>query len=149
MNIEDEESESIESTTFVRKTFYVKPPNKGAPVEEWRNWMDKDRQEAINAKRAHTKALAQEDLPDSLVPSRMVKINGVWKQSCAVGLVGDGPDAFHSEPMVEADQEKVTIMSQWTDSKRGTKSYKKTRSEQRQARRIARSGKSINLKVVK
>ncbi len=133
--------EGIVEASFVRKEFYLEPPEKGASPEAWKLWLEADRQAAIAAKRAFTKAQKHGELPETARPTRMTKIGGVWRQTALVGLTGDAEtDSLALEPGIEADQERKMILArQEAEAKaRGTRSKARAK-RQREAARKARA----------
>jgi hypothetical protein len=104
-SVDTEETEGVVDSSFVRKDFYLEPPQKGAPVAEWNKWLEADRQAAAQAKRAHTKTLKHAEVPEFLQPKVMAKVNGVYRQSAMVGFVTDG-DTSKVEAAVDAEQGK-------------------------------------------
>ena len=125
--------------TFVRKDFYIKPPEDNKP-ESWAAWLKADSAKARSAKVQHTRAVniiaeANGELGDNAQEHRESvcrKINGTYRQVSPIAFVGNFEEGDgHIEPMVDSDSEKVIIMSRWVESKRGTKS--KHRSARRRA----------------
>lgn len=126
-------------TTFVRKDFYIQPPAKDAPPEEWAEWLKKDTRKAAAHKAAYTKSLEHADIPEEFQASTMRKVGGVWRQSTAIGFVGDvEDDTCSAEPMVEAGQDRKVILSdmETTRNKRGgTRKGKSARRHKNKKRR--------------
>jgi hypothetical protein len=83
--------------TFIRKDFYIEPPKKDAPVEEWNNWLEADKRKAAAAKAQHTKSLEQAEIPTWMGNSEVWQsggatdrvVNGVHTQGDMVGFTGD------------------------------------------------------------
>lgn len=143
--MEHETPEGVQETSFVRKDFYLEPPGKGASPEAWQAWLEADRQAAIQAKRAHTKGLKHGEIPESLQPKVLSKINGVYRQSAMVGLVGEG-DSTRIEAAIDADQDTRTHMTPWAKvGGRGASTAGRKGSSKRagaKARRKARKGQN-------
>jgi hypothetical protein len=131
------------SGAFIRKSFYIDPPHKRASVEEWEAWLKADRQEAINAKRAHTKAQAHVEIPDYLQPTIVAKVGGVYRQSAMVGFVGDG-DSSRLEAAVDADQDRTIAIArmQADHTKRGSVSRAKNERHQSNKKAKARQARA-------
>jgi len=120
---------------FVRQSFYITPPSENASVSEWRKWIKKDAYKARADKARFTKELEQADVPDFLQSCVARKIDGVWRQSVAVGLVGSiDNDTMGVEPVVKASQEKDTIIESWSRG-RGSKSHGRSKRRNRNRRR--------------
>jgi len=135
MDIYDE----VEST-FVRKSFYVKPPDTNASKEDWHTWLKEDSKKAAVEKRRHTLLQEATEIPESFQETATRKINGVYRQVPSVGLVGNTEEGCRAEPAEEAQQSKVIIMADWKPNLRGSKSGG------RNSRRIAaRKAKAIAL----
>ena len=133
------------SGAFIRKSFYIDPPHKRASVEEWEAWLKADRQEAINAKRAHTKAQAHVEIPDYLQPTVVAKVGGVYRQSAMVGFVGDGDGgAARLEAAVDADQDRTIAIArmQADHTKRGSVSRAKNERHQSNKKAKARQARA-------
>jgi len=71
-------------SSFVRQDFYIPPPDKNAPKEEWERWLKADKQAAANAKRAHTMSLKAE--PENAK---------MWHHGS--GMPMRGPDGVHRQ----------------------------------------------------
>ena len=119
--------------TFIRKSFYIDPPNKEADTKEWQAWLTADTKKAIQAKRAYTQSLQAGDLPDGMQASVTRKINGVWKSVVAIGFAG-AEDNTTMEPAVEATQETDLIHSRFVSPVRGIHK-RKSGAAQRKARK--------------
>jgi len=130
--------------TFVRKDFYINPPAKDASPEEWQKWLKKDKHAAIQARKAFNKTLAQAELPDFAQGTSMRKVNGVWKQSTAIGFVGDAETGGSLEPMVEENQMRDYIRARLTGTDRGV-SHVRSATEKRKARRARRKARKAGL----
>lgn len=104
--------QGIVEGSFVRKDFYEKPPEKGATVEVWQEWLARDKAKAIAAKRAHTKTLAHGEIPDALQAKVVSKVGGVYRQSSMVGFVSDGADSARIEVAINATQDQV-VLTPW------------------------------------
>jgi hypothetical protein len=137
--------EGVVEANFVRREYYIEPPAKGASVEAWAEWQKADRQAAINAKRAFTKAQAHAEIPEYLQPKAMVKIGGVYRQSALVGLVGDG-DSTRLEAAIDADQDTKVHLRPWDQvGGRGERSAKRSGSSKRaKAKALRRARKGQN-----
>ncbi len=124
--------DDVEST-FVRKDFYIEPPEKDASEEDWKTWLKADDKKSAIEKRKHTLSLEATEIPESFQETAMRKVNGVYRQVPSVGLVGSVDDGggCRAEPAEEAKQAKVIIMADWKPNLRGSKS------SGRNARRIA------------
>lgn len=133
----------MDSTIFVRKSFYVQPPTKDSAPAEWEAWLKKDTQAAINAKRAFTKSLPACEIPANAQGTTARKVNGVWKASTSIGFVGDA-ETGHLEPVVEATQEKECLLASLTQKARGI-SHIKTGSEKRKARKLRRQARKMGM----
>ena len=132
--------------TFVRKDFYIDPPDANATPEQWNEWLNADRQEAIKAKRAYTRTLEAGDMPESMQASAMRKVNGVWKASTAIGFVGDAEAGTgHVEPTVEATQEVEVLQAEYINKPRGL-SHLKSGNAKRKARRAARKLRKLGIR---
>jgi hypothetical protein len=123
-------------STFVRAEMYVEPPAKGASVQEWKEWLKKDKAEAIKAKRAYTKSCAPGELPQAMSDTILRKVNGRWKQVAAVGCTGD-ENSYSLEPMVDAIQERSYDEARFSVRARGT-SRQRSGSEKRKLRKLRR-----------
>jgi len=125
------------SETFVRKDFYVSPPAKNATVGEWNEWMREDDAKARAHKAQCTKSQRHVDLPKNMQERTMRKVGGRWRQTTAIGIVGDERSCT-LEPMVEANQEAEVIRARL--EKEGGRRRKKGGSSARKnrARRLRR-----------
>jgi hypothetical protein len=131
-----DEPQGLVESSFVRKAFYTTPPEKGASVEEWNEWLRQDRAQAIAAKRAHTISLPR-GIPD-VKPMVVAKIGGVYKQTAMVGLVSEGEDQTRLEPAVEATQDRV-VLSAWDHiGGRGVSTAKRRNNSKRAKAKAAR-----------
>ena len=119
MDIYDE----VEST-FVRKSFYICPPDKDASLEDWKAWQIQDDKRAAVEKRKYTLTQEPIERPEEMMDVTMRKVAGVWRQTAMVGLIGDAEEgSCRIEPVTgPSPQAKVIIMSQWEPHIRGTKS---------------------------
>jgi hypothetical protein len=88
----------MEDNTFIRKDFYIQPPDKGASKEEWNDWLERDARKASAAKAQHTKAQQHTQLPTWLGNSESwqsggtidaIGPGGVHTQGTLVGFTGD------------------------------------------------------------
>jgi len=125
-------------STFVRKDFYIQPPEKDATPEEWAKWLKKDNRKAAAHKAAHTRSLVHEEVPEEYQAGTTRKINGVWKQVPAVGFSGDGEENVQVQPIVEDTQEQVAIlkrMEQYRNIRGGTRKGKSARRHANKKRR--------------
>lgn len=133
--------------SFVRKEFYLPPPEKGAPLEAWEAWQKADDLLAAAAKRKHTKSLKHAEVPEFLQPKVLSKVGGVYRQSAMVGFIGDG-DTARVEAAVDADQDRRTVMTPWAKvGGRGSEgSQRLSGAQRRKAKKAARKAK---LRMVK
>jgi hypothetical protein len=133
------------STTFVRESFYVLPPKKGATPEAWEQWLKEDRKAAINAKRAFTRSQDACDLPESAQETSMRKVGGVWKQTTSIALTGSVEDGSATlEPVVDANQENDYVRARFDISNRGAENVLRgnsRRAAKRAARKARKAGK--------
>ena len=120
---------------FVRDSWYVEPPAKGSDPEAWKDWLDKDRKAAIQAKRAFTKTQAHSEPPESMNGNTMRKVCGVWKSTTNIGFTGD-EESGHLEPIVQPSQERDLACSKITPVPRGV-SHKHNGTHNRKVRRDA------------
>jgi hypothetical protein len=90
-------------STFVRKAFYLEPPDKNAKPEAWDKWIKAESLKARAAKASFTRKQAHSYMPQM----GMSKIGGVWRQSVMVGLSGSADnETLTREILVDASQEK-------------------------------------------
>lgn len=127
------------SNTFVRKDFYIQPPEKNSAPEEWKKWLEKDKREAIKARREFNKTMIQCDAPEMFQENTVRKVNGVWRSATSVGVVGsvEGGDA-HLEPTIDATQERDYDQARFTSRDRGY-SQSKAGNQKRKERRLRRA----------
>jgi len=134
---EPKDKPGVVNGSFVRKDFYLPPPEKGAPVEAWEAWQKADELLAANAKRKHTKSLKHVEVPEFLQPKVLSKVGGVYRQSAMVGFIGDG-DASRVEAAVDADQDHRTHMTPWAKvGGRGSEGKQRSSGAQRRAAKKA------------
>lgn len=141
--------QEVVEANFVRKDFYIPPPMQGAPVATWNAWLKADRQQAINAKRAHTMSLkaAPENAQKLWGHGSGMPIrggDGVHRQS--TGFVG-----FESRGGEDAGAEVVAAVAATQDryfQGRGTKGHVQSTVEQRQSRKAANK-QAKRLRLVK
>ena len=113
---EDTTLDGVVEASFVRKDFYLDPPEKGASPEVWAAWIEADKQAASAAKRAFTRQQKHQELPEHLQPKAMVKQGGVWRQSALVGFVGDPEQGTaRVEAAIDADQESKAHLRPWAE----------------------------------
>ncbi len=145
--MEEKPKPGVVDGSFVPKAFYLEPPPKNAPPEVWAEWLKADARKAVAAKRAHTKSLAHEELPEYLQPRTVTKVGGVYRQSAMVGFVGDG-DTARVEAAVDAEQDTKTHMTPWAKvgGRGAAGSQRASGAQRRKARRAARKAK---LRMVK
>lgn len=126
-------------STFVRQDFYIDPPSADADPKEWAEWLKRDNRKAAAAKAAHTKSLEYADTPEEFQSGSMRKVGGVWRQSVAVGFNGSAEEGTCTvEPVMEATQEKATILSAMEENRNkrgGSKSGKSARRHKNRKRR--------------
>jgi len=127
-------------STFIRKDFYIQPPDKDASPEEWAKWLKKDNRKAAAHKAAHTRTLEHADLPEAIQSVGMRKIGGVWRQAVAVGFSGDAEseNGCTVEPIVESTQEQAAIvkrMEEHRNKRGGTRTGKSSRRHKNKKRR--------------
>ena len=128
-------------SSFVRSDFYIEPPAKDASVEDWNNWLKKDKLAATKAKREFTKKCQVGEMPQLMQDTVTRKVNGVWRQTTAIGITGSAEDGTVGlEPMVEAVQERTYDEARYVIRNRGV-SHKKNGAEKRKARRLRRKMK--------
>lgn len=131
-------------SSWVRESFYIPPPAKDAPVEQWSAWLKADRALAIQAKRAHTMSLKAEPENARLWAGsggQLVKGgDGVYRQSSGfVGFESAGEDSSKVVAAVGATQDRH-------HQARGTKGAEKPTSEVRKGRKAnARAAKRARL----
>jgi len=143
--MDTEETPSVVDSNFVRKDFYLDPPKKGAPVEEWNAWLEADRKAAIQAKRAYTLSQVHGELPEFLQPRTLSKVGGVYRQSAMVGFVGSAEkDNLAVEAAVDAEQGK-RLTHEGMEANRHARG---TQSGNRKARNRRRN-RAARFKVVK
>ena len=123
MDIYDEVEVEVEST-FVRKSFYIQPPDENASLDDWKAWQIQDDKKASVEKRKHTMAQTPSDQPEDFQDTTMRKINGVWRMAPSVGLVGNAEEgSCRAEPITgPSPQAKIIILADWKEHKRGTRS---------------------------
>lgn len=92
------------SKSFVRESFYIQPPAKGASREDWVNWITADEQAATQARRLFNRSRKDRDV-DTMPAMSVAKVGGVFKQVSAIGFVGEGEGQSRTEPIAEATQE--------------------------------------------
>ena len=134
--MEPKDKPGVVNGSFVRKDFYLDPPQKGAPVEEWNAWLEADKQAAAQAKRAHTKSLKHEEVPEFLQPKVLSKVGGVYRQSAMVGFIGDG-ETSRVEAAVDAEQGKVMALNAFRHGGRGQQTASRSGSAKRAKKRAA------------
>jgi len=101
----------VMDSTFVRRDFYIQPPDENATPEEWQRWLKKDNRKAAAHKAAYTRSLVQQEAPEEYQGTAMRKVDGVWKQVPAMGFVGDAEQGgAQAQPIVEEMQEQVAIL---------------------------------------
>jgi hypothetical protein len=101
-------SDENEGLTFVRREYYIEPPQSGSAPEVWAQWLKDDSAKARAHKAQYTKASKHAPLPESADVKSWIKKGGVYRQSSLVGFVGGSEDhAGQVEAVVEADQERV------------------------------------------
>lgn len=136
-----DEPQGLVESSFVRKDFYIAPPEKDAPVEVWQEWLKKDRAAAIVAKRAHTKTLAHGEIPESAQARVVSKIGGVYRQTAMIGLVSEGEDQTRLEPAIEATQDRV-VLNAWDHiGGRGVSTAKRRNNSKRAKLKAARKAR--------
>ena len=75
----------MDSSTFIRRDFYLEPPGKNATPEQWQEWLKKDALKARGAKSAFTRAQKAQECDDPRLNTMgVVKIGGVYRQTPAV-----------------------------------------------------------------
>lgn len=114
---------SIVDGSFVERAFYTEPPGKGAAPEAWEAWLKAEALAKAAHKRAHTKSLRCEEIPEHLRPRVLSKVGGVYRQSALVGFVG-GEENTSVEVAIDADQDRRLVLSRQVSEQkpRGTKS---------------------------
>lgn len=131
-------------SSFIRESFYLPPPAKDAPVEQWSAWLKADRALAIQAKRAHTLATKAEPENARLWAhgsGQLVKgAGGVYRQSEGfIGFESAGEDSAAVVAAVPATQDRH-------HQARGTKGQRGNSADQRANRKAqARSKKRARL----
>jgi len=133
----------MEELVFVRKDFYIQPPEDGNP-KEWLKWQKADDRKAAAHKRAVTMAQEYCETPEELQETTMRKVGGVWRQSLPIGIAsGNAEEGYQAEPMVEAKQEfhiALVNMEATRNKRAGTSAAK------REAQRKRRLSKRKNNK---
>lgn len=124
------------SNSWIRKDFYLPAPEKGSTVEQWKDWLNKDRKAAISDKRAFTKSQKAENLPDSFQPTETRKVNGVWRSVTAIGFAGDMENGGQLEPVVQPSQERDLARNNIIPTPRGV-SHKHSGNHNRKVHRDA------------
>lgn len=125
-------------SNFVRESFYVDPPKSNAPVKEWKEWQKKDRAKAIKARRAFIHQYIPGESLQIMQNTIVRKINGVWKQTAAVGLTGSVENgSVGLEPITDARQEQSYDQAQFVVRNRGV-SHVRSATDRRKARRMRR-----------
>jgi hypothetical protein len=137
---------TVQESNFVRKDFYIDPPEKGAATEVWAEWMKQEELRARVEKARHTRSFKHCETPDEFQPKVFSKQGGVYRQSALVGLTGTAEN-FSFDVGVEAGQEKAVVFSNMdaNRNKRGSKgSGKKAKRNKRAARflRMVKGGKN-------
>lgn len=136
----------IMDSTFVRKDFYISPPNQDASEEEWNNWLRADNRKAAVEKAQHTRKMQQSDLPDEYQGNSIRRVNGVWRQTTAVGLSGDfdSSNGGTVEPTVEPEQERLLHLHRLAENtrKRGTNTKGRSAARHRKRRQLKKSRKA-------
>jgi len=140
---EDTMPEGVVEASFVRREYYVEPPAKGASVEAWQAWQKADRQAAINARRAFTRAQHHAEIPEFLAPKVVSKVGGVYRQSALVGFVGNAESGgAQAEVAVEATQDRSVILRPWDQiGGRGASTSARSGSSKRAARKARRKAR--------
>lgn len=114
-------------SSFVRKDFYINPPDDNATEQEWREWMRRDDAKARADKARHTKSLEQQDIPDHLVPCGTVKIGGVHRQMLAVGMSGNAEDNDMSFELIDHTKDtEVSAMAAQMEHNRNKRGGRRT-----------------------
>ena len=132
-------------SSFVREAFYVDPPKPGATTVEWETWQKQDDAEAVKAKRAFTRKCSPGEMPQLMQDTITRKVDGVWRQTTAVGLTGSAEEGTSTlEPMVDGEQERAYDQARFVVSNRGrshVRSGTEKRKLRKQRRKQRRSGK--------
>jgi hypothetical protein len=136
-----DEPQGLVESSFVRKDFYLEPPQKDATVEVWQEWLKKDRAAAIVAKRQHTQTLTHADIPESAQAKVVSKIGGVYRQSAMVGFVSEGTDSSRIEVAIEADQDRVVLRPWDHIGGRGVSTTKRRNNSKRAKLKAARKAR--------
>jgi hypothetical protein len=125
--------------TFVRRDFYISPPDKNASPDEWADWLKKDNRKAAVAKRKFTLELEPCDIDCVSQDIGVRKINGVYKQCAAAGLSGS-EDNFTLEPIIEPNQEIDFIRARFESRPHSKQKLRKhnTMRKAKKAKRLAR-----------
>lgn len=123
--------------SFVRKDFYIQPPKADADPREWSAWLEADRKEAIKDRREYNKTIRPTERPEVYQETTMRRINGVWRQSTAIGISGSPEDGVTLEPTVEATQERDYDRARFEVHGRGL-SHVKSGNQKRKERRLRR-----------
>lgn len=125
--------------TFIRESFYLDPPKEGSSEKEWKDWINKDNRKAAAAKAKHTKSIQHEDVPEEFQQSSILKSNGVWRQSTAIGFGGSFEEGEgRLERPVEADQEKVISIYRMENGRHKRGGTREGKSARRRANRRKR-----------
>lgn len=133
-------------TTFVRKDFYISPPNQDASEREWNEWLRADNRRASVEKARHTRKMQQSDLPDEYQGNSMRRVDGVWRQTTAVGLSGDfdSSNGGTMEPTVEPEQERLLHLNRLAGNtrKRGVSTKGRSAARHRKRRQLKKARKA-------
>jgi|GEM_PF-5217075 len=102
----EDDTNSIQDTSFVAKEFYVEPPTAGSSADTWRKWLKDDHSQRKAARARFTRSLSQASAPINEDTIGAYKQNGVYRQGAALGFQGSAEDnSLTLEASVEASQE--------------------------------------------
>jgi hypothetical protein len=128
------------ASAFVRKDFYILPPEKDADPTQWKAWLKADNNKARGAKAAFTRAQKAEECTDPrLNRAGMVRQGGVWRQSVALWSGSAEEGTLVREVAVEATQEAdLTNVRRLEDYRHARGNRRKNRNKNKRAGRKAR-----------
>jgi hypothetical protein len=144
--------ELLANMSWEDKEFFVDPPSSDASVEQWEQWLSKDKAARAASKSAYTKkinAIADEngisidDYLQELPPEGMNKIGGVYRQGSLVGFTGDFEEGTGSiEVAIDPQQEKFVVWNRMAaDRAKGSKGDIKTKQARRRANKSKKRAK--------
>lgn len=123
------------------KLFFVEPPSKNASAQEWEQWLVSDTRARAAAKAALTRSLDHGDPSEFGEDMGMtIKVGGVYRQSVALGFVGDEGNVT-LEPAVGANQDGDVAKMRIAHFGGRGKRTRKSGAQRRKARKAKRKGK--------